>query len=448
MKPTILLADDDASLRFVLSQALAKEGYAVQATNNVTTLCKWVQDGRGDLIVSDVYMGETNLFEALPKIRRLRRELPIIVMSAQSTVATALSAAHAGVYDYLPKPFDLEDLFGLIRSALAAGHGEGARTKSIRAQRDEGLPLVGRSLAMQEVFRTIARTAALSLPVLIVGEAGTGKQMVARTIHDHGKRAGDAFRVIHLAGANAKVLDQAFDELANAAGGSVFLDDVDELSADAQRRLANWLQNENQAPDFPRLITATRRDLTKASQEGSFLPDLLYRIGVVTIRVPPLRDRREDLDDLSRALLARAKRDGLPERALDDTALHALAHYEFPGNVRELDNVLRRATALSAGPTISAKDLRADMRESDVAEDLELGVAVALNRWLKNELSGSGPVTQLHEKTVVIVERPLIEHVLEACRGNQIKAASLLGINRNTLRKKMQLLGLAAGRTN
>lgn len=445
MTPTILLADDDASLRFVLSQALAKEGYAVQATNNAATLTKWVQEGKGDLILSDIYMGEANLFDALPRMRTSRGNLPVIVMSAQSTVTTALSAASAGVYEYLPKPFDLDHLFALIRKALAGGPDADTRAKANHAERDERLPLIGRSPAMQEVFRILARVATLNLPVLITGEAGVGKQRVARTLHDHGKRPTEPFLQIRLAGANPQALDQSFDALAAATGGSIFLDDIDELSLDTQRRLATWLQNEDHPR--PRFIAAARRDLASASREGSFLPDLFYRLNVVTIRIPPLRERREDIADLSRALLVRARRDGLPEKALSPEATALLEQYMFPGNVRELDNLLRRAAALTPGPLINVSDI-GDLRASHNANDLETDVENALSRWTEYALNEDAAVNHIYEKVMTIVERPLIARTLEACRGNQLKAAHILGINRNTLRKKMQLLGLTAGRTN
>lgn len=447
MSATILLADDDASLRFVLSQALSREGYAVQATSSVATLSKWVQEGKGDLVLSDVYMGEASLFEVLPKMRASRRGLPIIVMSAQSTVATALSAANSDVFDYLPKPFDLDHLFALVRKALATGPGD-TRAKFQSAQREERLPLIGRSAAMQDVFRTVARVASLDLPVLIIGEAGAGKQRVARTLHDHGRRAGEPFLQIPLAGASAQSLDQGFGELTSAQRGTMFLDDVDELSIEAQRRLSNWLQLDDNTQRRPRLITATRRDLAYASEQGSFLPDLYYRLSVVTIRLPPLRERREDIADLSRALLVRARREGLPEKALDTSAAALLEQYSFPGNVRELDNLLRRAAALNPGPQITASDLAAELRPPQPEINVNRALEEAMSRWTEQALSAGDEINDLHDRALRLVERPLVERALEASRGNQIKAAGLLGINRNTLRKKMQQLGLTAGRSD
>jgi two-component system nitrogen regulation response regulator GlnG len=450
MKPTILLVDDDASLRFVLSQALSKEGYAVQATSNAVTLSKWIKEGDGDVVVSDVYMGDASLFDDLPKLRQTRQDLPIIVMSAQSTVATAFSAANAGVYEYLPKPFDLEHLLALIRKALASRNKKQARAKLASAERGEPLPLVGRSAAMQEAFRTIARVATLDLPVLIVGESGVGKHRVARTIHENSRRAGAALIEMRLAGASEQGLDQAFLELAAARGGSVFFDDVDGMSEEAQRRLSAWLQAEDNTAVRPRVIAASRSDLALASAESRFLPELCYRLNVVEIRLPALRDRREDISDLVRTLLARAKREGLPDKALDASALALLEGHNFPGNVRELDNLIRRAALLSPGTTITAEDVERDIRsaaarpQAAVADDLSNMVS----HWAALELTAAqGERADLYERALALVERPLIELTLEAAHGNQIKAASLLGINRNTLRKKMQLLGLSAGRS-
>jgi two-component system nitrogen regulation response regulator GlnG len=451
MKARVLLADDDASLRFVLSQALAKEGYAVQATSNVDTLVKWIQDGQGDVVVSDVYMGDASLFDAIPKFRPAHRELPIIVMSAQSTVTTALSAASAGAYEYLPKPFDLEHLLALIGKAVA-NKTRATRAKTARPAREERLALAGRSPAMQEVFRTIARVAALDLPVLILGESGAGKHSVARTIHENSKRAGEPLLEVRLAGAAGQGLDQAFADIAAARGGTLFLDDVDGISDDAQRRLSAWLQADGEARRRPRVIAATRSDLTLASAEGRFLPDLCYRLSVVVVRVPALRARPEDIADLARALLARAKQEGLPEKSLDASAIALLEGYRFPGNVRELDNLLRRAAVLCPGTVITAGDLVGDLETptAQPGEDVKAALEASVSEWAARELAAMGEDegTDLYGRALALLERPLIEQTLNRVRGNQIRAASLLGINRNTLRKKMQLLGLSAGRNS
>src|SRR5690606_14571774 len=267
MSARILLADDDASLRFVLSQALGKEGYNVRATGNVGTLAKWVRDGEGDLVLSDVYMGDECVFDALPGMRQARPNLPVIVMSAQSTVATALSAAGAGAYDYVPKPFDLDVLMAAVKRALSGAPDARTRAQSSKAVKDEKLPLIGRSAAMQDVYRIMARVAGTDLTVLIEGESGTGKERVARAIHDHSRRAAQPFVTASLAGAAAGQLDQELfapsGKLAQAKGGTLFLEDLDELATDSQTRLAGLLHTDDpsERPNV-RIIAAAQRNLS------------------------------------------------------------------------------------------------------------------------------------------------------------------------------------------
>ncbi len=457
MSARILLADDDASLRFVLSQALGQEGYAVRATGNVATLSKWVRDGEGDLVLSDVYMGEECVFDALPAMRAARPELPVIVMSAQSTVATALSASDAGAYDYVPKPFDLDDLMAAVRRALTGGPDAKTRAQTTKALKDERLPLIGRSPAMQEVYRIMARVAGTDLTVLVEGESGTGKERVARALHEHSRRANAAFVTLSLAGVDARQVDRdlfgADGSFAKAQGGTLFLEDLDEMPADAQTRLAGLLHAEdpNERPNV-RIIAAAQRNLAALARQGAFRQDLFYRLNVVTIRLPPLRERLEDVGDLARAFLVRARREGLPEKSIDNAAIERLKAHSFPGNVRELENLLRRATALSPAQVITAREVGEELgaaAREEAAEDAGDDFELALSRRLSGEFAAASPglpAQGLYDRFLQEVERPLIVQTLQATRGNQIKAAAVLGINRNTLRKKIQSLGLRTGR--
>jgi two-component system nitrogen regulation response regulator GlnG len=348
MSASILLADDDASLRFVLSQALGKEGYAVRATGNVATLSKWVREGEGDLVLSDVYMGEDCVYDALPGMRAARPTLPVIVMSAQSTVATALSATGAGAYDYVPKPFDLDDLMAAVRRALDGKPDAKTRAEASKARKEGSLPLIGRSPAMQDVYRIVARVAGTDLTVLIEGESGTGKERVARALHEHSRRASGPFITVSLAGLDARQVDRdlfaADGMVAQARGGTLFLEDVDELPSEAQTRLAGLLHAEDpkERPDV-RIIAAAQRNLAALARQGAFRQDLFYRLNVVTVHLPPLRDRLDDVGDLARSFLVRAKREGLPEKSIDNAAIERLKAHSFPGNVRELENLLRRS---------------------------------------------------------------------------------------------------------
>lgn len=455
MSARILLADDDASLRFVLSQALGKEGYAVRATGNVATLSKWVREGEGDLVLSDVYMGDECVFDALPTMRAARPTLPVIVMSAQSTVATALSAANAGAYDYVPKPFDLDDLMAAVRRALAGGPDAKTRAQTSKAQKEQALPVIGRSAAMQDVYRVMARVAGTDLTVLIEGESGTGKERIARALHEHSRRASGPFIGVSLAGLDARQVDQDLfspnGKFAQARGGTLFLEDLDELPTEAQTRLAGLLHAEER-PDA-RIIAASQRNLAALARQGAFRQDLFYRLNVVTMRLPPLRERLDDVGDLARAFLVRAKREGLPERSIDNAAIERLKTHSFPGNVRELENLLRRAAALSPASVITAREigeeLGATAREELQDESAPSDFDTALAQRLSAEFTAANPglpAPGLYDRFLAEVERPLIAQALEATRGNQIRAAAVLGINRNTLRKKIQSLGLRTGR--
>lgn len=458
MSARILLADDDSSLRFVLSQALGKEGYNVRATGNVATLAKWVREGEGDLVLSDVYMGDDCVFDALPGMRQARPSLPFIVMSAQSTVATALSAAGAGAYDYVPKPFDLDVLMAAVKRALSGAPDAKTRAQTTKAQKEERLPLIGRSAAMQDVYRVMARVAGTDLTVLIEGESGTGKERVARAIHEHSRRAANPFITVSLAGAAPAQIDQdlfgSSGAFAQAQSGTLFLEDLDELPTEAQTRLAGLLHADdpNARPNV-RIIAAAQRSLAALSRQGAFRQDLFYRLNVVAIRVPPLRDRLDDVDDLARAFLLRAKREGLPEKSIDNAAIERLKAHSFPGNVRELENLLRRAAALSPASVITAREIGEELgqaaREEVQTGEVTDGFENAVSRRLAGEFAAASPglpQAGLYDRLLAEVERPLILQALSATRGNQIRAAAVLGINRNTLRKKIQTLGIQTGR--
>jgi two-component system, NtrC family, nitrogen regulation response regulator GlnG len=451
MSATVLLADDDASLRFVLSQALSKEGYAVRATGAVQTLAKWVRDGEGDLVVSDVYMGEECVFDALPALRNARPELPVIVMSAQSTVATAMSAAGVGAYDYLPKPFDLDDLLATVKRALAGTKSRGRGAAALSSAREERLPLIGRSAAMQDVYRVMARVTTSDLTVLIEGEGGSGKRRVARAIHAFSRRKNAPFVALNL-GAHAGDVDRALLDgaLEQAQGGVLMLDGLDSLSGDDQTRLFGALQGLDGSDKHDvRMIATSQRPLAAMVRDGGFRQDLFYRLKVVQITLPPLRERKEDIGDLARAFLANGRKEGLPERLIAADAIEALKTHDWPGNVRELENLLKRIAALYPDPVMTAAQVRAELAAAPIAFKPEApadSLDAAFERHLAGVFAGAGPngpEPGLYDRCVEALERPLLEATLRATRGNQIKAAAILGINRNTLRKKIVTLGIA-----
>jgi two-component system nitrogen regulation response regulator GlnG len=469
----ILLADDDASIRLVLSQALAREGFQVRATGNASTLWKWVKEGEGDLVVTDVVMPDENIFEILPRIRLERPKLPVIVMSAQNTLLTAVSAAEQGAYEYIPKPFDLDEFVDVVRRAMAPSRDFLAEQKQRKAQKEERLPLIGRSAPMQEVYRTIARVMGTDLTVLVQGESGTGKELVARALHDFGKRRAGPFVAMNMAAAAREAIEAELFGVSGdsgrpgrfemAAGGTLFLDEVGDMPMEAQTRLLRVLQEGEYLPVGSatpqkadvRIIAATNRDLRALITQGLFREDLFFRLNVVPIRLPPLRDRLEDIPDLARAFLLRAKREGLPEKVIDQSALELLRTHAWPGNVRELENLMRRMAALYTEDVLTARlmerELRAESPKLSAAAvgddtlDLEELASRSLARLFAASPGGL-PAPGLYDRVLEQIERPLVAHALRATRGNQIKAAEVLGLNRNTLRKKIRSLNLDAGR--
>ena len=463
----ILIADDDASIRLVLSQAFSRLGYQVRATSNAATLLKWVTDGEGDLVITDVIMPDENVFDVLPRIRKQRPRLPVIVMSAQNTLLTAVNAAEIGAYDYVPKPFDLDDMTAVARRALARPAETELAKSQARAVRDERLPLIGRSPAMQEVYRTIARLVGADLTVLITGESGSGKELVARALHDLGRRRDGRFVAVNLAAmprerVEAELFGRADEtgKLVEADGGTLFLDEVGDMPLDAQTRLLRVIDGSEKAinpktsrPADARIIAATNRDLRGLIQHGLFREDLFFRLNVAPVRLPPLRDRAEDIAELARAFLLRAHREGLPAKTIDQGALDRLKAHAWPGNVRELENLIRRMCALYAEDVISARIVERELREEtsrSTAGEGPISLSTLVERHLAADFASQPdgvPPRGLYDRVLEEVEAPLIRLTLAATRGNQIRAAEILGLNRNTLRKKIHDLGLQAVRT-
>ncbi|HEY5106198.1 MAG TPA: sigma 54-interacting transcriptional regulator [Caulobacteraceae bacterium] len=464
----ILIADDDASIRLVLSQAFSRAGYQVRATGNAATLLKWVSDGDGDLVITDVLMPDGNVFDVLPTIRRQRPKLPVIVMSAQNTLLTAVNAAEIGAFDYLSKPFDLDEMTGAARRALARpADGDAARAQA-RAIRDDGLPLIGRSAPMQEVYRTVARLVGADLTVLILGESGSGKELVARALHDLGRRREGRFVAVNLAALPRERVDRELfgvgegepGKLVEADGGTLFLDEIGDMPLDAQTRLLRVFDGADPAINPKtgrrpgvRVIAATNRDLRGLIAQGLFREDLFFRLNVASVRMPALRDHADDIADLARAFLLRAHREGLPPKTIDKGAIERLKAHPWPGNVRELENLMRRICALYPEPSISARIVERELAEPAAYSNNSSG-PVTIGALIEGHLASlfasapdGVPAPGLHHRMLAELERPLIEITLAATHGNQLRAAEILGLNRNTLRKKIRDLDIAsAGR--
>ncbi len=473
---TVIVADDDAAIRTVVRRALTAAGFLVRTIDTAAGLAQLIDDGVGDVVVSDVMFPDGNGLDGLPGLLARRPGLKVIVVSAANTLSTAVRATEVGAFDYLPKPFDLDELTRAVTSAVAATAPSAARVLEL----GDDLPLIGRSPPMQEVYRTIARVVPTTLTVMILGESGTGKELVARAIHDLGPRRAAPFVAINMAaiprelieaelfgherGAFTGAATRAAGRFEQAAGGTLFLDEIGDMPRDAQTRLLRVLQSGDftavggarlQRADV-RIIAATNQDLRARIDAGHFREDLFYRLNVVPLRLPPLRARSGDIPALAGHFLDRATADGLPHRRLDASAVAAIQRHGWPGNVRELENLMRRLAALARRDTIDA---------ADIAEGMDLPVptgdaaapggaapagdslADAANRAFAAYLDGFGdglPPDGWYDRVLAEIEHPLLTLSLAATGGNQVRAARLLGINRNTLRKKLLDHGIAA----
>jgi two-component system nitrogen regulation response regulator GlnG len=470
----ILIADDDRSIRQVLGQALGRLGYDVKSTSNAATLWRWVSDGEGSLVITDVIMPDENGLDLIPRIRKLRPELRIIVMSAQNTLLTAVKATERGAFEYLPKPFDLKELLTIVERALTE-RLPSAVAGDADEELEEKLPLIGRSPAMQEIYRVMARLMGTDLTVLIAGASGTGKELAARALHDYGKRRNGPFVAINMAaiprdlieselfghekGAFTGASERYAGRFEQAEGGTLFLDEIGDMPMEAQTRLLRVLQDgeytrvggRTPIKANVRIIAATHRDLRQLVGQGLFREDLFYRLNVVPIRLPPLRERADDIPDLVSYFLKQNSSVGLPSKNLDGAAMDRLKQYRWPGNVRELENLVRRLAALYSQDTIGIDVVESELADvgpttADVAAEGDgKGLSDAVERQLKEYFSAHQdglPASGLYDRVLREVERPLIKLSLAATRGNQIKAAQLLGLNRNTLRKKIRELDI------
>jgi two-component system nitrogen regulation response regulator GlnG len=450
MDGTVLVADDDRTIRTVLSQALTRAGCKVHATSSLMTLIRWVEEGKGDLVISDVRMPDGNGLEMLPKINALRPDLPVIVISAQNTIMTAIQATEAAAYDYLPKPFDLPDLMKRAARALSQKHHKFGTDPLVPVEPQEDLPLVGRTPQMQTLYRLVARVLNTDLPVLITGESGTGKSLIARAVHDFSDRRTLPFAVV--TAADLEGADGPRTLLARAGGGTLLLDEVGDLPSDAQARIVRMLDALDDPA--PRIMATSQSDLQIAMQAGTFRSDLFYRLTGIILPVPALRDRVDDIPLLAMHFLHRAEGSGGPVRRLSDGAMAAVRGYGWPGNVRQLENMIRRLVATSPAEEISRAEIEAVLGAHPAppvrgtpaeAQKLSGSVEKHLRRYF--DLHGSQlPPPGLYARVLREIEAPLLEIALDATGGNQARCADLLGINRNTLRKKITELEIEVTR--
>jgi two-component system, NtrC family, nitrogen regulation response regulator GlnG len=449
MDGTVLVADDDRTIRTVLTQALTRAGCKVHATSSLTTLMRWVEEGKGDLVISDVIMPDGNGLEALPEISKMRPGLPVIVISAQNTIMTAIQAAEAAAYDYLPKPFDLPDL--MKRSARALDQRR--RTQAMappQRQAGDDLPLVGRTAAMQALYRLVARVMNTDLSVLVTGESGTGKSLIAKAIHDFSDRRNLPFVVATVA--DMQGVDGPAGLVARARGGSLVFDEVADYDDDAQARAVRML--DMLGDSAPRIMATSQSDLQGRMEAGQFRRDLFYRLSGVTLAVPALRERVDDIPLLAEHFLTKGERDTNTVRRLSADARDLIRAYSWPGNVRQLENTIRRLIVTSSEAEIAKAEVMGVLGSQPVVEPLRGGgegekLSQSVMRHLKRYFDlhgGQLPPPGVYQRILREVEAPLIEIALDATAGNQAKCADLLGINRNTLRKKITDLDIRVTR--
>jgi two-component system nitrogen regulation response regulator GlnG len=476
---TILVADDDSAIRTVLNQALSRAGYEVRLTGNATNLWRWVSSGEGDLVITDVVMPDENAFDLIPRLKKSRPDLPIIVMSAQNTFMTAIKASEKGAYDYLPKPFDLNELIAIVGRALS--EPKSSRHISQEEQTDT-MPLVGRSPAMQDIYRVLARLMQTELSVMITGESGTGKELVARALHDYGKRSKGPFVAVNMAAIPRDLIEselfghekgsftgaqmRSVGRFEQAEGGTLFLDEIGDMPMEAQTRLLRVLQQgeyttvggRTPIKTDVRIVAATNKDLRTLINNGLFREDLFFRLNVVPIRIPPLRERLEDIADLVSHFFKRVQQEGLEPKHIEQDALTVLKSYRWPGNVRELENLVRRVAALYPQDTITKSIIEHELaltetpksksESSDIGtETLSESVEKHMGQYFSN-YGNNLPPPGLYHRILREIEVPLLSASLAATKGNQIKAAELLGLNRNTLRKKIRDLELQIIKAN
>ncbi|HSJ97602.1 MAG TPA: sigma-54 dependent transcriptional regulator, partial [Myxococcota bacterium] len=464
----VLVADDEASVRFVLRAALEEAGHEVVDVDSGDAAWKALAEGRFEIAFLDIRMPGPSGLELLDRLRATGSDVAVVVITAQNTLENAVEAMKRGALDYLVKPFQMAEVLAAVQKALRTRSLE----REVRALRREaggrgggGDRLVGRSAALLEVFKTIGRVAPRDVAVLITGESGTGKELVARAIHQASPRAGGGFVAVNAAaiprdlleselfghekGSFTGALETRPGRFREASGGTLFLDEIGDMPLDLQAKLLRVLQSgevtsvggKRAEKVDVRIVAATHRDLDALVRENRFREDLLYRLRVVPIEIPPLRERPEDIAVLAEHFVARyAAELGTEARFVSERTLEHLAAHDWPGNVRELENAIKRALVLGSHEVLSPEDF-AFLRGAPAPE----AAGGSLEELVRDEVRAqlAADEDDLHRKLLERVESPLLEAVLAHTGGNQLRAAAMLGINRNTLRKKISELGIA-----
>ena len=467
---TLIIAEDDESIRLVTSRYLQDLGYEIFMATNLKELWKLIESNKGDVLITDVMLPDGELFDILPQIVEYRENLPVIVVSAKNNLQTAISATKQGAYEYLPKPFDLDELQKLIKKALESKQNLKNKTK-IRNESEKQL-IVGRSPAMQDLYKSIARLSQNDLTVMIYGESGTGKELVAKALHKYSTRSEKPFIAINMAAIPNDLIESELfghekgsftgahqksdGKFKLAEKGTLFLDEIGDMPIDAQTRLLRVLQEGEFTPiggkekiqADTRIIAATHKNLSNLIEKGEFREDLFYRLNVVPISIPPLRERKEDIPELVNHFLDKAKDLQLEPKKFTNESFQILEKYQWPGNVRELENFIMKLCALYTDENIMNEDLAEEILNLQKLDEQMLDVDNQFSKILENYLSRN--INKINKEYqgdvynyfVTELEKVLLLEVLKNKNGNQLKAAELLGLNRNTLRKKITELNI------
>ena len=466
----IILAEDDDSIRLVTTRYLEDSGFNVLSATSLKDLWKLIESGAGEALVTDVMMPDGELFEILPQIIELRDNLPVIVISAKNNLQTAISATKQGAYEYLPKPFDLEELLSLVVNAIESRNVKREKVKSYQSG-DKQL-IIGRSPAMQDLYKSIARLSQNDLTVMIYGESGTGKELVAKALHQYGPRSDQPFIALNMAAIPSELIESELfghekgsftgahqktdGKFKQAEKGTLFLDEIGDMPIEAQTRLLRVLQEgeftsiggKEKIKTDTRIIAATHKNLPLLIEKGIFREDLYYRLNVVPISIPSLRERKEDLIELVNHFLNKAESLKLSPKKIDPKGYKIIESYSWPGNVRELENFIYKLSALYTEDLLDTKILKKEIKilkdmDKKISDTAKGFLSLISNYFSKNISKISEDHSgEIYNHYINEVEKALLVEILKSKNGNQLRASEILGLNRNTLRKKITELNI------
>ena len=466
----IILAEDDDSIRLVTTRYLEDSGFNVLSATSLKDLWKLIESGVGEALVTDVMMPDGELFEILPQIIELRDNLPVIVISAKNNLQTAISATKQGAYEYLPKPFDLEELLSLVVNAIESRNVKREKVKSYQSG-DKQL-IIGRSPAMQDLYKSIARLSQNDLTVMIYGESGTGKELVAKALHQYGPRSDQPFIALNMAAIPSELIESELfghekgsftgahqktdGKFKQAEKGTLFLDEIGDMPIEAQTRLLRVLQEgeftsiggKEKIKTDTRIIAATHKNLPLLIEKGIFREDLYYRLNVVPISIPSLRERKEDLIELVNHFLNKAESLKLSPKKIDPKGYKIIESYSWPGNVRELENFIYKLSALYTEDLLDTKILKKEIKilkdmDKKISDTAKGFLSLISNYFSKNISKISEDHSgEIYNHYINEVEKALLVEILKSKNGNQLRASEILGLNRNTLRKKITELNI------